>query len=213
MVGSTAWMTERIELMEPGATMEVAGYQMTFRGVEQIRGPNYIADQGTIEVTRDGDPVAVLTPEKRWYPVAQMQTTEAAIHTTFVSDIYAALGEPKDGGAWSIRAYHHPLVPWIWFGCVVMVIGGMASLSDRRLRIGAPARRQDASCRGPAAGGVKDRRCRWRESARGSSDAMACAPRTRGPKDRDAQGVGCTIGPPHGPAGADCPRGPRRGRC
>jgi len=149
MVGSTAWMTERIELMEPGATMEVAGYQMTFRGVEQIRGPNYIADQGTIEVTRDGDPVAVLTPEKRWYPVAQMQTTEAAIHTTFVSDIYAALGEPKDGGAWSIRAYHHPLVPWIWFGCVVMVIGGMASLSDRRLRIGAPARRKTPAAAAP----------------------------------------------------------------
>jgi cytochrome c-type biogenesis protein CcmF len=149
MVGSTAWMTERIELMNPGDTMTVAGYEMTFEGAERVRGANYAADRGVITVTRGGEAIATLTPEKRWYPVAQMQTTEAAIHTTWVSDVYAALGEPQDNGAWSIRAYHHPLVPWIWLGCIVMVLGGCISLTDRRLRIGAPTKRKAAAAAGP----------------------------------------------------------------
>jgi cytochrome c-type biogenesis protein CcmF len=142
-------MTERIELMNPGDTMTVAGYEMTFEGAERVRGANYAADRGVITVTRGGEAIATLTPEKRWYPVAQMQTTEAAIHTTWVSDVYAALGEPQDNGAWSIRAYHHPLVPWIWLGCIVMVLGGCISLTDRRLRIGAPTKRKAAAAAGP----------------------------------------------------------------
>jgi cytochrome c-type biogenesis protein CcmF len=85
--------------------------------------------------------IASLSPERRFYPVSRMTTTEAAIHTTWVSDVYVALGDPNEAGAWTVRLYHHPLVPWIWIGGVGMMLGGLVSLSDRRFRIGAPERR------------------------------------------------------------------------
>jgi len=142
MVGATAWIEERIDVMYPGDTVTIAGYDVTFDGVEAIEGPNYVAERGRLIVTRDGDAVAVMLPEKRFYPVAGMPTTEAAIRTTLAADLYAALGEAKDDGAWSVRLYHHPLVPWIWFGPAIMVLGGLLSLSDRRLRVGAPVRKR-----------------------------------------------------------------------
>ena len=142
MTASTAWESERIELMRPGDTLQIAGYDVTFHGVQRADGPNYLADQGELEVTVDGRHVATLTPQKRWYPVAQMATTEAAIHTTWLADIYAALGDARDDGAWTVRLHHHPLVPWIWLGSCVMTLGGMISLADRRLRVGAPVRRR-----------------------------------------------------------------------
>ncbi|MEQ8968575.1 MAG: heme lyase CcmF/NrfE family subunit [Azospirillaceae bacterium] len=141
MVGATAWIEERIDLVRPGDTVAIAGYDVTFEGVEGIEGPNYVAERGRLSVTRDGEAVTVLLPEKRFYPVAGMPTTEAAIRTTLAADLYAALGEAKGDGSWSVRLYHHPLVPWIWIGPAIMVLGGLFSLSDRRLRVGAPVRR------------------------------------------------------------------------
>ena len=89
-----------------------------------------------------GQRVATLEPERRSYSTTRMTTTESAIHTTVFSDLYVALGDPtQNGTAWIVRIYHHPLVPWIWVGAVVMVLGGLVSLTDRRLRIGAPMRR------------------------------------------------------------------------
>ena len=142
IVASQAWQTERIELIHAGDEIDVAGYTFTFGGVREIRGPNYTAQRGEFVVTRDGRPVALLYPEKRFYPVKQQPTTEAAIHTTWMADLYAVIGEPDGSGGWSVRLYHNPLVPWIWLGAVVMVLGGAVSLTDRRLRIGAPARRK-----------------------------------------------------------------------
>ena len=149
MTASTAWMTERIERVQPGDTVDVAGYAVTFETVQRVEGPNYIADRGIMTVTGGAEPFT-LTPERRWYPVAQMQTTEAAIHTTWLADVYAVLGEPGDDGAWTLRLYHHPLVPWIWLGTVVMAIGGVVSMTDRRLRLGVPARRRSAVAPVPA---------------------------------------------------------------
>jgi len=100
---------------------------------------------------RDGEAVAILTPEKRVYQVRAMPTTEAAIRTTFFSDLYALLGDSDGAGGWTVRVYHEPLVPWIWIGCLVMVVGGLTSLSDRRLRVGAPARQTKATTRPAAA--------------------------------------------------------------
>ncbi len=140
ITASSAWQVERIQLMRPGETIEIAGRSITFDGVENVRGPNYVAQRGTFTV-RDGDEVIVrLTPEKRSYPAERSQTTEAAIHTTWLSDLYVVLGEAADGGAWSTRIYHNPLVPWIWTGAIVMALGGAISLTDRRLRVGAPRR-------------------------------------------------------------------------
>ncbi|MEO3432499.1 heme lyase CcmF/NrfE family subunit [Inquilinus sp. CAU 1745] len=145
MTASTAFQSERIERLAPGDRLEIAGYEIEFEGVDQLRVANYLTEIGRFSVTDgDGDAVALLTPEKRWYPVAQMNTTEAAIHTNWLADLYVVLGEETEGG-WTVRAYHHPLVPWIWIGCIIMVAGGATSLSDRRLRVGAPVRRRNAS--------------------------------------------------------------------
>ncbi|NNG03740.1 MAG: heme lyase CcmF/NrfE family subunit [Inquilinus sp.] len=149
MVGTSAWKSEVIERVGPGDTLALAGYELVFDGVERIAGPNYSAERGSVTVTRNGDTVTVLRPEKRWYPVARMPTTEAAIRTTLLSDIYVALGDgPDPTGGWVLRAWHHPLVPWLWIGIAIMALGGTVSLTDRRLRVGAPRR-----ARGNAAGG------------------------------------------------------------
>ncbi len=145
VIGSQAWQEELITVMDSGETVTVAGYDFTFQGSRELPGPNYSIRRGEFVVRRDGDLVAHLFPEKRFYPVQQMPTTEAAIHTTWVSDLYTVIDEPQAGGAWSVRIYHNPLVPWIWLGCIVMVLGGLVSLTDRRLRVGAPRRGKRAA--------------------------------------------------------------------
>jgi cytochrome c-type biogenesis protein CcmF len=146
MTGTSAWQTEAIRSMQPGDSAEVAGYHIHFDRIGHHEGPNFSADQGRFTVTKDGRHIAVLTPERRFYPVSRMTTTEAAIHTTWMSDVYVALGDPtQNGAAWTVRMYHHPLVPWIWIGAIGMALGGMVSLSDRRFRIGAPERRRAAA--------------------------------------------------------------------
>ena len=146
MIGTSVWKTERIESLVPGQTVEIAGFEVTFDGVEDVQGPNWIAERGLLTVRRDGDFVTVLGPEKRFYPVAGMPTTEAAIRTTMLSDLYAAIGDGPDArGRWVVRLWHHPLVPWIWVGAIVMSLGGLVSLSDRRLRVGAPTRARRAA--------------------------------------------------------------------
>ena len=156
ITASSAWQTERIQLVRPGETVEIAGYTLLFRGTERVNGPNYVARRGIFEVSRDGEPVTTLYPAKRFYPVQGMVTTEAAIHTNLVADLYVVIGDPDSGGTpggdprvlldapadatWAARLYYNPLVPWIWIGCVIMVLGGALSLSDRRHRVGAPSR-------------------------------------------------------------------------
>ena len=145
ITASSAWTTESFQVMRPGDSVTVAGYDFAFRGVERIEGPNYLAERGRFDVTRDGRPVAELRPEKRFYPVSQTPTTEAAIHTTWLADLYAVVGDADGTGGWSARLYHNPLVPWIWLGAVVMAFGGAVSLSDRRHRVGAPRRARTAA--------------------------------------------------------------------
>ncbi|MFV3127411.1 heme lyase CcmF/NrfE family subunit [Niveispirillum sp. KHB5.9] len=142
MVGTSFWLAEDVRVMKLGDKATLAGYELTLDKVEDLAVANYQTEMGQFTVRRDGGVIATLTPERRWYPVAKTQTTEAAIHTTFYSDLYVVLGEPNgEGGGWVVRLYHHPLVPWIWIGTLVMVLGGMLSLSDRRLRVGVPSRR------------------------------------------------------------------------
>ncbi len=152
MAGSAGFMTERILVMAPGDSTEIAGYRVTFTGMEGVQGPNYQAEQGRLVVDRGPGSavVATLTPEKRFYPVAEQMTTEAAIHTNWVADLYAVLGDADADRpeARVIRLYHHPLVPWIWIGALVTSLGGLVSLADRRVRVGAPR---------PAPGRVGDR--------------------------------------------------------
>ncbi|MDJ0608056.1 MAG: heme lyase CcmF/NrfE family subunit [Kiloniellales bacterium] len=147
MTASSAWQSEAVQVLKPGESLELAGYVYTLEGVERGRGPNYLSDTATFTVTRDGEAYTVLTPEKRFYPVQEMPTTEAAIHTTVMRDLYAVIGDSDGQGGWTVRIYHEPLVPWIWIGCLLMVLGGTVSLSDRRFRIGAPASKAKRAAR------------------------------------------------------------------
>jgi cytochrome c-type biogenesis protein CcmF len=136
---ASAYAKEAIEILKPGGSIAIAGYQLTLEGVTRVRGPNYIADDAAIRVTRDGALVKVMHPERRFFPLQQQTTSETSIRTNLLADLYVALGESDGQGNWTVRVYWKPLVPWIWIGCVVMAFGGIVSLSDRRWRVGAAA--------------------------------------------------------------------------
>jgi cytochrome c-type biogenesis protein CcmF len=121
--------------MLPGDVAHLAGFDFTFDGVQETQGPNYLADSGQIRVTRKGAEYAVLNPEKRLYTVQNMPMTEAGISPGILHDVYASLGEPLADGAWSVRIYHKPMVEWVWGGCLLMAMGGLLALSDRRYRL------------------------------------------------------------------------------
>ena len=142
VTGSLAWQTESIQVMHPGDTTAMAGYQLKFIGIEDnLRGPNYVATRATLITTKNGRFVSELQPERRMYANPPQPLSTVAIHTNLVSDLYAVLGEPDGKGGFVVHVYHNPLVPWLFFGAVMMVFGGLVSLTDRHHRIGAPFRR------------------------------------------------------------------------
>ena len=139
--GASAWKTESIQVQAPGETVQIAGYGLTFKGVEELPVDNYTAERATIEVKRGDNIVAVLHPERRTYVQPPTQTTFSSIHTTYASDLLTTLGEAEgENGAYVTRFYHEPLVPFLWYGILLMFFGGIVSLTDRRHRVGAPRR-------------------------------------------------------------------------
>jgi cytochrome c-type biogenesis protein CcmF len=145
VVVSTAWRSERIETLHAGDTLEIAGRTLRLVGVTEGDIANYHAERAQIVVERAGSAPLTLYPERRWYPVARSQTTNTAIATNGLADLYLALGDPDGHGGWVLRAYYNPLVPWIWFGAILAALGGLVSLSDRRLRMRLPAGRTSAA--------------------------------------------------------------------
>jgi cytochrome c-type biogenesis protein CcmF len=141
IAGLTAWEAEDIRVAELNKPFNVGSYTLELQDVRRVRGPNYISTMADIEVTRAGKFVALLNPEKRDYPVAQMPTTEAAIDYRFLRDLYVVIGDQQDNGGWTVRTYIKPLANWIWGGSLLMALGGLLSLSDRRFRVAAGARR------------------------------------------------------------------------
>ena len=139
-VATSAWNVELIRTFRIGDSAPFAGWQATLTNVEQVPGPNYDAERATITLTQDGKPYVVLTPERRMFRVQRRETTETSIRTNFLRDVYATLGEGDAQKGWTIRLYDNPLAPWIWLGAALCALGGFVSLSDRRLRIGAPKR-------------------------------------------------------------------------
>lgn len=127
--------TERDVRMEIGSVVNVGGYTFRFNGVSDMVGPNYLSVMGDIEVLKDGEFYRTLHPEKRTYNASGMAMTEAAIDTGIFRDLYVALGEPLPSGEWVVRVYHKPFVDWIWFGCILMAIGGLMAVTDRRYRL------------------------------------------------------------------------------
>ncbi|GAB4389395.1 heme lyase CcmF/NrfE family subunit [Albidovulum sp.] len=136
-----AWDVEDIRVAQIGESYEVAGYTITLDRVEEVEGPNYFSTLATIRMARDGRQIAVLHPEKRVYPVAGMPTTEAAIDNGVWRDLYVVIGDRQEAGGWTVRFYLKPFANWIWAGAIVMALGGLLSLSDRRFRFAAGARR------------------------------------------------------------------------
>ena len=138
IVCETTWNSEYIGTMKPGDAISVAGYQMTLEGLIQQQGPNYRELVAPFTVRFDSKRLAVMTPSKRTFTTRGMSTTEAALLTRGASQLYISLGDPTADGGITARIYHKPLVLLIWFGPVLMAFGGLLSLSDRRLRVGAP---------------------------------------------------------------------------
>ena len=160
----TAWETEDIRLAKPGDRIPLGGYELLFEGVETLplgapfgvpgcgpgqetvlkgeEGRNFTTELGRFRLLSGGEEIGILCAEKRLYPVQRMPTTEAAIDTTFLRDVYVVLGDRQtEGGAWVVRSYVKPLASWIWLGAIIMGLGGIVSLTDRRYRVGAATRR------------------------------------------------------------------------
>ncbi|MTJ79589.1 MAG: heme lyase CcmF/NrfE family subunit [Telmatospirillum sp.] len=141
ITGSSAWTQEKIQVMHPGDVVSLHGYDLRLEGTEDnLQGPNYSILRAHFSVTSGGRPVADLYPEKRMYRQPPRPTTDAAIRTNLLGDLYAVIGDPDGTGGFVTRLYFNPLVPWIFIGAIIMVVGGLVSLTDRRYRVGAPLR-------------------------------------------------------------------------
>jgi cytochrome c-type biogenesis protein CcmF len=138
IVSVSTWASERIVALKPTQTISLSGYELSFDGLVQRSGPNYRESAAKFTVREAGVPVGVMEPSKRSFTARATTTTEAALMTRGVSQLYLSLGDVNDDGSIAVRLYHKPMVLLIWLGVVVMALGAALSLSDRRLRIGAP---------------------------------------------------------------------------
>jgi cytochrome c-type biogenesis protein CcmF len=133
---TSVYSMERDVRMAPGDTLDMFGYVFNFKGVTQAQGPNYMAQQGHVTVSYDGEIVAELSPQKRVYRVQTMPMTEAGIDAGLFRDLFVAIGEPLgEEGAWSLRVYYKAFIRWIWMGGVFMAFGGMLGAMDKRYRL------------------------------------------------------------------------------
>jgi cytochrome c-type biogenesis protein CcmF len=138
IVGETQFGSERIAEMKPGQTVSIAGYDLHFDGTATQPGPNYRDQVARFTVRRGNAIFGVMEPSRRTFPSRSNTRTEAALMARGFSQLYLSLGDLSPAGTLSVRVYHKPLVLLIWLGTIVMVIGGTLSLTDRRLRVGAP---------------------------------------------------------------------------
>lgn len=131
-IAASAWQSEHLLVMRPGQSVEIAGYSVRFSGLETgVRGPNYTAERGLFTVIKDANTLAVLHPERRLYDHPPAAKTEVAISTDLISDLYLVLGDATEGGR-AVHLFHKPLVPWIFLGALVMVLGGIVALTGPR---------------------------------------------------------------------------------
>jgi len=140
-----AWQVEDIRVVQEGESFDLAGYTVTLDAVREAQGPNFRTTVGEVTLARDGRELTQMRPEKRFYPVARMPTTEAALDNGIMRDVYVVIGDPQEGGGWAMRTYVKPLANWIWGGAILMALGGALSLSDRRFRVAAGARKAPAA--------------------------------------------------------------------
>ena len=138
IVGTTAWRSEVVQAVTPGAVMEISGYEVKFEGEASVIGENYIAEQGEFSVRRGGADITILKPEKRFYTVERQSTTEAAILKNLTGHLYIVIADEtiRDGmTSRVVRIWYHPLVAFIWIGGLIMALGGVAALTRREVRL------------------------------------------------------------------------------
>ena len=138
IIGAAAWGTEKIVAVKPGETLSLSGYELAFNGLKREPGPNYTAVAADFTVREGGSVIGVMQPSKRSFSAREQTTNEAALMMRGASQLYLSLGDDEPGGGIAIRLYYKPLVLLIWAGGIIMMLGGALSLSDRRLRVGAP---------------------------------------------------------------------------
>ena len=149
MVGT--YDIERDVAMNPGDSTTVRGYTFTYMGAQAVQGPNFQAMRGHLVVTRDGQAVSDMYPEKRVYRVQRNPMTEAAIHSRIQGDLYVQMGEVIEGDKWLVRIWVKPFVSWVWFGCLLMGLGGIWAVTDRRYRARSTAAAPEAASASTAA--------------------------------------------------------------
>jgi len=142
ITGSTAWSDQKVVSARPGQSFDIAGYTLAFDSAREVRGPDYTETRADLRLLWDGREITAMHPYKRFYTVEDGAATGVAIRTNLLADVYAVIGDPDGNGGYVLRLYYNPLVPWIWLGAAAMALGGLVSLSDRRHRVGAPARRR-----------------------------------------------------------------------
>jgi cytochrome c-type biogenesis protein CcmF len=138
IIAAGTWGTERIVAVKPGQTISLSGYDLTFDGLRDVPGPNYTAAVASFTVREGGNVIGTMQPSKRSFSARSMSTNEAALMHRGFGQLYLSLGDSEANGALAVRLYYKPMVLLIWIGAIVMMLGGALSLSDRRLRIGAP---------------------------------------------------------------------------
>jgi cytochrome c-type biogenesis protein CcmF len=138
IIGAAAWGTERIVALKPTQIVSLSGYDLSFDGLIQRPGPNYTEQAAKFTVREGGVTIGVMEPSKRSFAARETSTNEAALMARGVGQLYLSLGDTNSDGSIAVRLYYKPMVLLIWLGAVVMMLGGALSLSDRRLRVGAP---------------------------------------------------------------------------
>ena len=138
IISAGTWGSELIVAVRPGQTLSLSGYDLTFDGVVQQTGPNYNAQVARFIVRERGVTIGVMEPSKRNFSARATSTNEAALMARGAGQLYLSLGDANDNGSIAVRLYYKPLVMFIWLGALIMMFGGALSLSDRRLRVGAP---------------------------------------------------------------------------
>jgi cytochrome c-type biogenesis protein CcmF len=131
----SAFGVESDRALRPGESIDLAGYEFEMRQLRNVQGPNFSAIEAEIEIRNDGEFVATVRPQKRQYLVQQSPMTEAGIRAGLDKDLFVALGDQLGDGGWSVRVQYKPLIRFIWLGCLIMAIGGIVAVSDRRYRV------------------------------------------------------------------------------
>jgi cytochrome c-type biogenesis protein CcmF len=153
-IGVTVVQTYKIEkdiALKPGETVTLQNYDFRFNGTKQVEGPNYLAIQSEVAISKGGKTIAVLHPQKREYRVQKSPMTEAGLEVDWNRDLFVAMGEDLGAGAWSMRLQYKPMVRFIWLGAIVMALGGLIAITDRRFL----TRRATATDKVGAAGTAK----------------------------------------------------------